>query len=402
MVKVTELKADLEALRASQARRSGGENLLSGFLVSNKGSEGVRLLSFDGVSATSLVGRNWGDSLPEGDFVLSAEFGQLLGILPADAEVKLTNNNQNQFEIRSGRSKWKFRISRDCDSFVPLGDLITNGEMASTCISFDAEFFRESLLSVYPSLGADQSGLNCVQLIFSLEKREFTTVATDSRRSTVWRAVNVDYPELPEKEYSLIIPGEKILQISKFLKTNPGKIDFCFSQALAVFESAENNISIAVRTIESQNFPLKLYQALLQLPIEAAYGIKPKVILPALKRIKVLLPTNKILLSRYNALKFDFSITEESLTITHEFDLFTEDLTFQPLIDEKVSTPPEYTVALNLEYVAGALSLLGKEDCELRINPRIVAISSTTLHGTVSHYIATIEIAKDLYKQNKK
>jgi hypothetical protein len=235
-------------------------------------------------------------------------------------------------------------------------------------------------------------------MIFSLDKKELTTCATDSRRSTIWQAVNVDYPVRPEPEYSLMLPGGKILAISKFLKTNPGMIDICFTESVAVFENPTNKSSIAVRLIDVRGYPP--IRKLLELKVEAGYTVDPKLILDGIKRSRVLLP-NTTLMSRDSTLKIDFDSVSNCLTLSHESDLFTDEIVFKPLEMEGIETPSEYTVAINRDFLSAALSLLGKETCEIKINPQVVSVASPTLCGKVIHYISPVKIDSEHYKQNQ-
>lgn len=383
MVKVSEIKADVEALKASQhTKAEGGEPLLKGFKVSRTGKL-TELTSYDGTSCTVLHDRDWGTEIPEGGFVLPAAVVQILRTIDKQAEITLLCKKKGQIEIKQGSSKWKFPMSLDTSNFLDISKTVMSESSNSICLSVDAELLREALVSVRPSIGEENSGYCCSQITFSPEKGELTAVSTDTRRSTVWQAVNVKYSpaSLPLPEYRLTIPGSKMLSLAKFLQEE-GTVEVHFTNSVVVFKSKTQ--TLAIRLLNVDNYPpiLKLFSIT---PI-AAYTITPKELVNALKRAKVLLPDSKIVSQSTLLLNFEGEI----LTIGHESDLFTDSVPCQPLSSAELTTPPKSSIALNLDYLKAALSLLSENSCDIKFNPQISSISSNTLNGVVTHFIATI------------
>lgn len=384
MVNVAEIKADLDLLKASQVSKSGAsvDPLLQGIKVARSGQLST-LTTFDGVSCTVLSDRDWGEGIPEGGFVLPPGFAQIFKILKKDADVQIVHKKKGQIEIKQGKSVWKFPMSLDCSAFHTVGESIIDGSIVSTCIPIDGDLLREALVNVFPSIGKDYTSLCSAQVILSPKTRKLTAVSTDLKRSTVWQTIDFKYPDLPLPEYTLILPGNKLLALSKFLK-GCDKIDVYFTDALAVFECKDNNNSFSVRLIDSANYPpvLKLFE----LPFEAGYTVNPKELLNSLKRVKVLLPESKLGLDNTLCVQFE----DGNMAISHDSDLFTENVDYEVLELAGVTAPSRFEGFLNLDYLTGALSLLSGSSCELKLHSTLCGISSTTLGGTVTHFIATV------------
>jgi DNA polymerase III sliding clamp (beta) subunit (PCNA family) len=384
MVNVEQIKSDLELLKTSQVTKGGisTDPLLQGVKVDRTGKLS-KLTTFDGASSTTLIDRDWGDAIPEGGFVLPNAFSQLLTRLDKNTEIEIVHTKKGQLEVKQNKSKWKFPMSLDCSAFSSVGDRIINGDIISTAFSIDGDLLREALLNVFPSLGKDYSTLCSAQIILSPLTREFTAIATDLKRSTVWKADNFNYPALPLPEYSLILPGNKLLPLSKFLK-NCDKIEVLFTNSIAVFNCKDKNNSLSLRLIDSEKYPP--VRKLFELPLEAGYNVNPKEFLDSLKRIKVLLPDSKLALDN----TLDLRIEDENILISHKSDLFTENVACKVLELEGVTAPKLFQGRLNLDYLKGALSLLSGSNCEMKLHSTLCAIASTTLGGTITHFIATV------------
>jgi DNA polymerase III sliding clamp (beta) subunit (PCNA family) len=384
MIAVKKIKADVEALKMSQKRAKGGsteEILLTGFKLSKTGGT-VTLTSFDGTSETVLCDRDWGESLPDGVMVISPQFLQIVERLDKESEIDLVSPNKGQLLIKQGRSKWKSPCAEDARGFYPLTEDILSGAQTSTCIELEGEVLREGLLNVYPSLSAENQSYCSAKINFNVEERTLTTMGTDTRRSSRWQAVNVVYPILPEKNYSVLIPGQKVLSLCKLLKVS-GKIAIYFTDSIAVFHCAHEDTSFAVRLNDGSNYPP--IERLLTLPFSNPYTVEPKALMLALKRAKVLLPSNKLVVS--NTIKFTFEKDTEKILIEHESDLFTEEVGFK-----KDALTDGYTVRLNLDYTLVAVSILTAETCDFLFNPAMVKIVSQTLHGELINIIAVVSI----------
>lgn len=387
MVSVAKIKDDLKLLRASQVTKGGTSTdpLLQGIKVQRWGKLSA-LTSFDGVSCTTLSDRDWGEAIPEGGFILPAGFSQILNRFDNNADIEIVHTKKGQVEVKQGRSSWKFPMSSDCSAFYSIGDPIINGDIVSTAFFIDGDLLREALINVLPSLGKDYSAvcsLCSVQLILSPLAREFTAVATDLKRSTVWKAVDFDYPTLPLPEYSLILPGNKILALANFLK-NCDKIVVSFTDSMAIFDCKDKKNSFALRLIDSVNYPP--VRKLFELPFEAGYTVQPKELLDSLKRIKILLPDSNFGLDNTLSLRFE----ADNILISHVSDLFTENVACKVLELEGITAPAVFQGYLNLDYLKGALSLLSGSNCEIKIHSTLCAIGSETLGGTITHFIATV------------
>lgn len=383
MVKVSEIKGDLEKLRASQVTKAGSTDpLLMGVMVTRQG-ELSNLTTFDGISSTTLTGRDWGQSIPEGGFVLPAGFANIFRMLDKGAEVIIEKVKTGQIQVKQGTSKWRFPMSINTESFFPMGEEILSNRVACTSIEFEGDLLREAILNVYPSIGKEYTALCCAQFILKPQARELIAIANDSKRSTVWKAVNVKYPDLSLPEYQFIIPGFKLLALAKFLKETE-KVEVHFTNAVAVFESVETKTSFTVRLLKEENYPpvLKLFE----IPFSAGYTIAPKEFLTCLKRIKILLPDNKLLVVN----PIDLTFENNNVKITNESDLFTENLACENLEIEGVETPSVFESRLNIDYINGALSILTGKECDIKLHSSIVSISSDTLAGSVTHFIATV------------
>lgn len=383
MVKVSEIKSDLETLRASQVTKAGSTDpLLMGVMVTRK-EELCTLTTFDGISSTTLTGRDWGQSIPEGGFVLPAGFASIFRMLDKGAEVQISKVKTGQIEVKQGASKWRFPMSIKTESFFLMGEEILSSQVASTSIEFEGDLLREAILNVFPSIGKEYTALCCAQFIIKPEAGELIAIANDSRRSTVWRAVNVKYPDLPLPEYQFIIPGSKLLALAKFLKDTE-KVEVHFTHALAVFESVETKTSFTVRLLDGKEYPpvLKLFE----IPFVAGYTIAPKEFLTCLKRIRILLPENKLLVVN----PIDLTFENNNVKITNESDLFTENFPYEVLEIEGTETPSVFESRLNIDYINGALSILTGKECDIKLQSSIVSIGSNTLAGSVTHFIATV------------
>lgn len=383
MVKVSEIRADLDALRASQVTKAGGTDpLLMGVMVKRQG-ELCTLTTFDGISSTTLTDRDWGQSIPEGGFVLPAEFANIFKMLDKGVEITIEKVKTGQIQIKQGASKWRFPMSLDTESFFSIGEEILSSQVACTSIEFESDLLREAVLSVYPSIGKEYTALCCAQFIMKPNAGELIAIANDSKRSTVWKAINVKYPQLPLPEYQFLIPGGKLLALAKFLK-NTEKVEVNFTHAVAVFDSVETKTSFTIRLLKEENYPpvLKLFE----IPFSAGYTIAPKEFLTCLKRIKILLPENRLAVIKPIELRFENGNVE----ITNKSDLFTEILPCKSLDIEGVETPLVFESRLNIDYINGALSILTEKECDIKLHSNIVSISSPTLGGTVTHFIATV------------
>lgn len=384
MVKVSQIKTDVDSLKASQLTKAGGsEPLLRGFKVTRTGTT-TELTSYDGTSSTTLHDRDWGVEIPEGGFVLPASVIQILRTLDKTADITLLCKKKGQIEIKQGKNKWKFPMSLETGNFHDLTKNVMAEATESTCLTVDAEILREALINVFPSLGKEHSGYCSAQIILSPEKGELTAASTDMRRSTVWQAVNVKFSPsiLPLPEYKIMLPGDKILALGKFLQETKGNVEIHLTNPVAVFKN--DSQTLAIRLLDSTNFPplLMLFTAK---PI-AAYTVSPKELVNALKRAKVLLPDNKIVTQNTLLLEFE----ENLVKLGHESNLFTEFVDCQPLSSADLVTPSKSAIALNLDYLKGALSLLSENSCDIKFNPQISSISCSTLNGVVTHFIATV------------
>lgn len=384
MIKVSEIKADLDTLRASQVTKAAGgtDPLLMGVMVRRQG-ELCTLATFDGISSTTLTGRNWGQSIPEGGFVLPAGFANIFKTLDKTTEVTIEKVKTGQIQIKQGASKWRFPMSTQTEAFYPMGEEILSNQITSTSIEFEGDLLREAILNVYPSIGKEYTALCCAQFIMKPGEGELYAVAFDSKRSTVWKAVNVKYPDLPFPEYQFILPGSKLLALAKFLK-NSEKVEVHFTDTLAVFESVETKTSFTIRLLNSKDYPPIL--KLLKSSFVAGYTIAPKEFLTCLKRIKILLPENKLLTIN----PIDLTFENESVKITNQSDLFTENLVCKTLEIEGLEAPSVFEIRLNIEYINGALSILTGKECDIKLHSNIASISSNTLAGSVTHFIATV------------
>jgi DNA polymerase III sliding clamp (beta) subunit (PCNA family) len=383
MVKVSDIKDALETLRASQVTKQNvGDPLWMGVKVDRQG-ELCNLTTFDGISSTTIAGQNWGQSIPEGGFVLPAGFANIFRMLDKGAEVQIEKVKTGQIQIKQGSSKWRFPMSIKTESFYPMGAEILSNEVACTSVEFDGDLLREAILNVFPSIGKNYTALCCAQCILKPEAGELIAIATDSKRSTAWKAINIKYPSLPLPEYQFRLPGFKLLALAKFLKSTE-KVQVHFTHSIAVFESVESQTSFTVRLLDGKEYPPVL--RLFEIPFNAGYTIEPKKFLNCLKRIRILLPENKLVVGNTLELRFE----NENVKITNESDLFTENLPCKVLELDGKETPSVFDSRLNLDYINGALSILTGEECDLKLHLSIASISSNTLAGSVTHFIATV------------
>jgi DNA polymerase III sliding clamp (beta) subunit (PCNA family) len=383
MIKVSEIKADLDTLRTSQVTKAGSTDpLLMGVMVNRQG-ELCTLTTFDGISSTTLTGRDWGQSIPEGGFVVPATFANLVRTLDKEAEVAIEKVKTGQVQVKQGSSKWRFPMSLQTESFYPMGEEILSNRVACTSIELESDLLREAILNVFPSIGKEYTALCCAQFIVKPQAGELIAIANDSKRSTVWKAVNVKYPDLPLPEYQFILPGGRLLALAKSLK-NSEKVEVHFSNAVAVFDSIETNTSFTVRLLKEENYPpcLKLFE----IPFAAGYTIAQKEFLTCLKRIKILLPENKLAATNLVDLRFE----NDNVKVTNKSDLFTEVLGCKSLDIEGIESPSVFESRLNVNYIDKALSILTGKECDIKLHSNIVSVASTTLMGSVTHFIATV------------
>lgn len=383
MVKVIEIKTDLETLKASQVSKAGGSDpLLMGVMVKREG-QFCNLTTFDGISSTTLTARDWGQSIPEGGFVLPAGVGNIFRMLSKGAEVQISKVKTGQIEIKQGASKWRFPMALDTSAFYPIGEDIINNKVESTSINIDGELLKEAITNVYYSIGKEHTALCCAEFIFNLKDSEFIAIATDSRRTTIWKAVNVKLPPLPLPEYRVMLPGQKLLALGKFVK-DCSEVQLSFTDSVIVFENHALKTSLSIRLLDGKGYPPALN--LFKLPLSAGYTIEPKEMINALKRAKVLLPENKLALNSTLLLRFE----SENIRISHECDLFVENVSYKPLPLEGIEQPDSFDIALNLDYLNAALTPLTGKNCDIKLHSNIALISSDTLGGSVTHFIATV------------
>jgi len=383
MVKVSEIKADLETLRASQVTKAGNTDpLLMGVMVTRQG-ELCNLTTFDGISSTTLTGRDWGQSIPEGGFVLPSGIASILRMLNKGAEVQISKVKTGQFEIKQEASKWRFPMSLNTSAFYPIGEDIINNQVDSTSINIDGELLKEAITNVYYSIGKEHTALCCAEFIFNLEDSEFIAVATDSRRTTIWKTINVKFPSLPLAKYRILIPGQKLLALGKFVK-DCAEVQISFTDSVIVFENPALKTSLSIRLLDGRGYPPALN--LFKLPLTAGYTIEPKELINALKRAKVLLPENKLAQSSTLLLRFE----SENIRISHECDLFVENVSYKPLPLEGIEQPESFDIALNLDYLNAALTPLTGKNCDIKLHSNVALITSDTLGGSVTHFIATV------------
>lgn len=391
MVQVAEILKDIESLAISQSRgRETIENaLLCGFKVEKTGSDTVKLTSFDGTSETVLTDRKWGIVFEGEAIVLPPDILRLLKTLQKDSEIALSSIKPGKFQIRQGKTqKWNLPSATDCNAFISLGARVVNGEEQSICIPIDPEILSEGIKNAYPSSMGDNAALQCMNLIFDVKNRTFTAVATDLKRSTVWQAVNVNYPTLPQDIYSLLLPGKKTLALAKFLKSATGKIDLFFTPSLAVFEAQESHAVFTIRLLSVDQYPPIL--RLLALPFTDSFSINTKEFLATLKRIKILMPENK--LTTGNTIFLNFDQERGTFLIENANDLFVEEVGYKP--SENGKSPKTYSVAVNLDFFFGAISILTADEFDLKFNPSIARITAPTLNGETTHLIATVSVSK--------
>lgn len=382
MVKVLEIRADLDSLLASQVKKAGTTDpLLMGVMVNRQG-ELCTLTTFDGISSTTITGRDWGQSIPEGGFVLPPAFANLIRTLDKEAEVTIEKVKTGQVKVKQGSSKWRFPMSLQTESFYPMGEEILSNQVDCTLIEFESDLLREAILNVFPSIGKEYTALCCAQFILKPLAGELIAIATDNKRSTLWKAINVKYPDLPLPEYQFIMPGSKLLALAKFLKDTE-KIQVHFTNSIAVFESLEAKTSLTIRLLDSKYPPVL---KLLEIPFSAGYTISPKDFLACLKRIKILLPENKLGAINPIDLKFE----NDNVKITNKSDLFTENLACKNLDLEGIDNPSVFESRLNVNYINEALSILTGKECDMKLHSNIVSVASTTLMGSVTHFIATV------------
>jgi DNA polymerase III sliding clamp (beta) subunit (PCNA family) len=348
----------------------------------NRQGEVCTLTTFDGISSTTITGRDWGQSIPEGGFVLPATFANLIRTLDKASEVAIEKVKTGQVQVKQGSSKWRFPMSLQTESFYPMGEEILSNRVACTSIEFESDLLREAILNVFPSIGKEYTALCCAQFILKPQAGELIAIATDNKRSTLWKAVNVKYPDLPLPEYQFILPGSKLLALAKFLKDTE-KIQIHFTNSIAVFESIEAKTSLTIRLLDSK-YPSVL--KLLEIPFAAGYTLAPKEFLACLKRIKILLPENK--LGAINPI--DIRFKNDNVTITNKSDLFTENLACKSLDVEGIKNPSVFESRLNVNYIDEALSILTGKECDIKLHSNIVSVGCNTLAGSVTHLIATV------------
>src|SRR4028118_2257891 len=197
-----------------------------------------------------------------------------------------------------------------------MGEEILLNRVACTSIEFEGDLLREAIVNVYPSIGKEYTAMCCAPFILKPLAGELIAIATDNKRLTLSKAINVKYPDLPLPEYQFILPGSKLLALAKFLKDTE-RIQVHFTNSIAVFENIEAKTSLAIRLLNSKYPPvLKLFE----IPFVAGYTIEPKEFLACLKRIKILLPENKLGAINPVDLRFENS----NVKITNKSDLFTE------------------------------------------------------------------------------
>lgn len=389
MVKVSEIKGDLDTLRASQVTKAGSTDpLLMGVMVNRQG-ELCTLTTFDGISCTTIRDRDWGALIPEGGFVLPAEFAQLFKELEKDAEVVIAKVKNSQVEVKRDKSKWCFPMSSDTTAFYPIGEDIISNKVASTSVYLDGELLKEAIVNVFPSMGEESTALCCAEFILNPQARELTVAATDLRRTTIWKAVNVKYPDLPLPEYRLLIPGQKLLALAKFVKDSP-ELQISFTESVIIFESPSLKTLIALRLLNDRDYPPVLN--LFKLPLSAGYTIVPKDLIKAIKRVRVLLPSHKLSLAPTLLLKFE----NDNIQISHESELFLENVPYKMLEIEGQQHPKSFESALNIDYLNKALTPLTGTECDIKLHSNIVAVTSNALGGFVTHFIATVTPKKQL------
>lgn len=385
MAKVSEIRADLDSLLASQVKKAGTTDpLLMGVMVNRQGKLSS-LTTFDGISCTTIRDRDWGESIPEGGVVLPAAFANLIRTLDKTSEVVIEKVKTGQVQVKQGSSKWRFPMSTETESFYPMGEEILSNRVACTSIEFESDLLREAILNVFPSIGKEYTALCCAQFIIKPQAGELIAIAYDSKRSTAWKAVNVKYPDLPLPEYQFILPGTKLLALAKFLK-DIEKVEVHFTDSLAIFESVKTKTSFTVRLLDGKEYPpvLKLFD----IPFTAAYTIAPKEFLTCLKRIKILLPENRF--GTINAI--DLTFENDNVKITNKSDLFTENLACKNLDIEGMENSSVFESRLNVNYIDEALSILTGKECDMKLNSSIISVTCNTLAGSVTHFIATVAI----------
>ena len=383
MVKVSKIKADLDSLLASQVKKAGSTDpLLMGVMINRQGKLST-LTTFDGISCTIIRDRDWGELIPEGGFVVPAGFASIFKTLDKEAEVTIEKVKTGQVQVKQKASKWRFPMSTQTESFYPMGEEILSNRVACTSIEFESDLLREAILNVFPSIGKDYTALCCAQFIIKPQAGELFAIANDSKRSTVWKAVNVKYPDLQLPERQFILPGAKLLALAKFLKETE-KVEVHFTESIAIFESIETKTSFTVRLLDNKGYPpvLKLFS----IPFAVGYTIAPKEFLTCLKRIKILLPENRLAAINPVDLRFE----NDNVKITNKSDLFTEFLACRSLDIEKIENPLVFEIRLNFDYLNGALSILTGTECDIKLHSNIVSISCNTLAGSVTHFIATV------------
>lgn len=165
-----------------------------------------------------------------GSIVLQARvFNEIVRKLPTnDVEIEVTN--QFQTHIRSGKSEFNL-IGLDASEY-PLLPQIEEERQFHIPSDLLKSIIKETVFAVSTSESRPVlTGVN-----WQVKEGELHCVATDSHRLAKRKTVIKD---LPEEEYSIVIPGKSLNELNKILEETSSEVAIVMTQQQVLFKTAD-------------------------------------------------------------------------------------------------------------------------------------------------------------------
>ncbi|QUG43689.1 DNA polymerase III subunit beta [Psychrobacillus sp. INOP01] len=165
-----------------------------------------------------------------GSIVLQARvFNEIVRKLPTnDVEIEVTN--QFQTHIRSGKSEFNL-IGLDASEY-PLLPQIEEERQFFIASDLLKSIIKETVFAVSTSESRPVlTGVN-----WQVKEGELHCVATDSHRLAKRKTVIKD---LPEEEYSIVIPGKSLNELNKILEETSSEVAIVMTQQQILFKTGD-------------------------------------------------------------------------------------------------------------------------------------------------------------------
>ncbi|TQR12690.1 DNA polymerase III subunit beta [Psychrobacillus lasiicapitis] len=181
--------------------------------------------------------------IEEGSIVVQARmFNEIVRKLPT-SEVVIEVNDNYHTHIRSGKSKFHL-IGQEASDY-PLLPEIQEDHQFTIPANLVKSIVRETVFAVSTS----ESRPVLTGVLWQVKEGELVCVATDSHR-LARRKVNLEQP--PEGEYSVVIPGKSLNELSKIIGDSSLPVNIAITNQQILFKA--ENVLLYSRLLEG-NYP---------------------------------------------------------------------------------------------------------------------------------------------------